>query len=338
MGMFNIDSKLKALGLRVYNNKMEKDDLKDIKEICEATWGHGIPSTANLERFNKLIIETAEEIAQPKITEILNLLADYSTVPFGTLKIYDAPKTVKPKLKISAKGTGVDLARISGEEKKIPATPTEFSYGAYYEMTTFMADPVKAFNDAVNQVADAKINFYFKKVFECLKKSIENGEIPVNNCKEGASLKLADFQKVEQTMIRLTGGRPLFVADIALINSFANQIPTAQASLMTDKVKDMLRDDLVPTQISKTIAMPFPNNWIDEANSKVEFDQTQGFMFPGSYNGKKPFGITEFGNRREYSKVNPETEQVELIIHFTADITLINGRYLGSIKDTAVTL
>ena len=77
-----IDEKLKNLGVRVFENKMliqkigEEEvniDEKDFLDICEKTWGHGMPSTENLERFNKLIVETAETIAEPKITKILNV-------------------------------------------------------------------------------------------------------------------------------------------------------------------------------------------------------------------------------------------------------------------------
>ena len=137
-------------------------------------------------------------------------------------------------------------------------------------------------------------------------------------------------------MIRLGGGRPVFVGDIALVNHFALTQVSAGASLISEKLKDSLRDDLIPTQISKSIALTFPNNWIDESNSKVKFDVSQGFMFPA--NGKKPFAITEFGTQRQYSELDPETEQVKLKIVFEFDVTLLNGRYLGSIKDDSITV
>ena len=81
--------------------------------------------------------------------------------------------------------------------------PKTMSYGAYYEITTFMADPKKAFQDAVANLANAKLEFYFEKVFEVMKKAIENSQIPANNVVSGADLKIPEFQKVEQTMIRL---------------------------------------------------------------------------------------------------------------------------------------
>lgn len=132
--------------------------------------------------------------------------------------------------------------------------------------------------------------------------------------------------------------RPIFVADMALINHFTNLIPTAQTALLTDDVRDMLREDLIPNKISKSTALSFPNSWLDEKNSKVKFNTKQGFMIPGGITGKKPFGITEFGVTRQYSEIDPELEQVKLKVVFEADITLLNARYIGSIKDDSITV
>lgn len=349
--MFN-DKKnaLRDLGLRVYNNKftLVKDENgnevaqeeKDLIEICNKTFGKGSPSPENLHLFNQFLVETVEEIAKPKVDYILGLLADFKTVPAGTVQVYKMPKTVQAKFLYTAKGTGVDLVRISPETTIKHAVPQSLTYGGYYEITTFMADPVQAFRDAVDTLVQAKLDFYFEKVFEIMAVAIQNGEIPANNVVTGANLNMTDFTKAENTMIRLSGARPLFVADIALINSLAaaNNTTLVNNNLLTDEYKRMLRDDLVPSQISKTVAIPFPNNWIDEANSQVRFNVQQGFMFPGNSEGKKPFVITEFGARRQYSEVDPELERVKLKIVFEADITLLNGRYLGSVTDTAVTV
>lgn len=337
---------LKNLGVRVYTNKMiiEKNaegvevnkDLKDIADICNKTFGSGTPSPENLHLFNQLLIETSEEIAKPRVEAILGLLADYETVPAGTVKVYEMPKTVEPKFSYTAKGTGVDLERIGGDVTRKIATPQSLTYGAYYEITTFMADPVKAFNDAVDKLATAKVDFYFDKVMEILKVAVGNAEIPEKNVKSGSNLTLPDYRKVENTMIRLTNGRPLFIADMSMINHFADLIPTAQKELLTDEIRDMLREELVPSRISKSIALPFPNHWIDEANSQVRFDVKTGFVFPGSYSGKKPFACTEFGVKRQYSTIDPELERVNLKIVFETDVTLLNGRYVGAIIDDSI--
>lgn len=346
MAMFKIDNKLRDLGLRVYNNKMLVEkidgeevevDKKDFADICKKTWGNGVPTTDNLERFNALIIETADKIAEPKIEKVLNLLAQYKKVGINSTVMYELPKTVKPKLVVAANGSGIDLVRLGGEKTKRLAQPKVFGFGCYYEITDFLGDPERAFREAVESVANAKIEKFFEIMFECMKASVKNAEIPANNVKEGSSLSLADFQKVENTIIRLGGGRPLFVADSSLINHFADQIPTSQTALLTDDVRDMLREDLVPSKISKSIALTLPNEWIDDKNSKVKFDCQRGFLFPSNIKGK-PFGITEFGEKRTYSELDWETEQVKLNIKFSADITLLNGRYLGVITDNSVTV
>lgn len=339
-----IDNKLKNLGLRVYNNKMIVEkidgeevnvDERDFMDICEKTWGHGVPSTDNLERFNRLIVETAETIAEPKIQEILNILAQYKTADIDAVVLYEVPKTAKPKLLYAANGSGIDVVRIGGDVTKKLAQPKVFGFGAYYEITDFMGNPQEAFQKAVSEVANKKIEKFFELMFECMKASIKNAEIPPANVKEGSNLTLADYQKIENVMIRLGGGRPLFIADSALINHFANQIPTAQINLLTDSVRDMLREDLVPSKISKSIAMTYPNPWIDEKNSKVKFNFKQGFMFPSNQKGK-PFGITEFGDKRTYSELDWEHEQVKINVKFTADVTLLNGRFLGIIEDDSI--
>ena len=132
--------------------------------------------------------------------------------------------------------------------------------------------------------------------------------------------------------------RQIFVADIAMINDLAGKSGTAWKNngLITDDIAKMLRDDLVPSQISKTIALPFPNAWIDEKNTQVRFTPQLGYMFPGNAPGKKPFVVTEFGAKRQYSEIDPELEQVKLKVVFEADITLLNGRFVGAIRDTAV--
>lgn len=337
---------LRNLGVRVYQDKMIlkeengkeiQNDEAEIIKICNKTFGTMAepknPTTNNIELFNELLVQTVEEIAEPSVKEIVGLLADYSTVPSGTVKVLSLPKTVKPKFIYTAKGTGVDLVRLDGGETKKIVTPDSLTYGGYYELTTFRADPVRAFKEAVDKLVVAKIDLYFDLIYKAMRKAITNSEIPKNNFASGTGLGLAEFQKVEQTMIRLTGGRPLFVGDIALINHFADKVITDQKDLLTYDLKKMLREELIPTQISKTICIPFNNTWIDEENSKVRFSADLGFMLPGGMSGKKPFAITEFGATRQYSNLNQETEQVELKIVFETNVTLLNARYIGAISD-----
>lgn len=207
---------LANLGVRIYNDKMEMKEVegelcnvdeKAITEICNKVFGNGTPTTENIEKFNQFLVTVADEIAEPKVDYILGLLADFQTAPAGAVKVYKVPKTVKPKWLYTAKGTGTELVRIDGSETVKVATPVSMTYGAYYEITSFMADPVKAFKDAVDALATAKVEYYFARLFEIMQEAVANGEIPANNVASGSNLDLAEFQKVENTMIRLTGGK-----------------------------------------------------------------------------------------------------------------------------------
>lgn len=212
--MFNINKDLKNLGLNIYNNdftNVEGEELskeeKELKEICNKTFGNGTPSPENLHLFNQFLITTVEEIAKPKVDYILGLMADFKSVPAGTVQVYKMPKTVEPKLLYTAKGTGVDLVRIAGHETVKPAVPQSLTYGGYYEITTFMADPVAAFKEAVDNLVQAKLDFYFERVFAVMNAAITSLDIPQANTVTGSNISMDQFQKIENTMIRLTGGK-----------------------------------------------------------------------------------------------------------------------------------
>ena len=216
--MLSKNKALKNLGLNIYNNKFTLEEQadgsivnkeeKELIEICNRTFGHGTPSPENLHLFNQFLVETVEEIAKPKVQTILGLMADFKTVPAGTVQVYRTPKSVQPKLLYTAKGTGVDLVRIAGHETIYHAVPKSYTYGGYYEITTFMADPVKAFKEAVDQLVQAKLDYYFERIFAVVEAAAGGaGKVPNANCVTGDNLGLEEFRKVENTMIRLTGGK-----------------------------------------------------------------------------------------------------------------------------------
>lgn len=341
--------KLLDLGLRVYNNKMivEKNengeiitsDEMEIKEICEKTFGDGTitPSPERLHVFNNILVKTADVIAKPKVDQILNMFTQFQTAQIGDTVVYELPKDNKPKILWTALGSGVDLVRLTPDKTRKVAQPQALTFGAYYEPISFVRNAVEEFKNAVNRIAEAKVEMYFKKVMELINASVTAGDIPANNCKAGTNLSLADFKKVENVMIRL-GGRPVFVADSALINHFADQVTTVQKDLLTDDLRAMLREDLTMSKISKSIAINLINPYTDEANSKVEFSVKEGYVFAGSVAGQKPFAITEYGATRQYSEMDAETERVKLKLVVEADITLLNGRYIGRIKDDSIVL
>lgn len=341
-----------GLGVRIYKNeaiekkdsqgKVVQDDTKDLLAIINKTFSEGTPTTQNLEKFNQLLIETVYEISQPAVDEILGYLAEYSKVPAGTVKYYQTKKTAQPKWVYTAKGAGVDFQRIAPEATRILALPQEITFSGYYELTSFIpgADVISNFKDTVTGLAKARVELYFEKINKLVDVAITNGKIPANNRASATTIGVTEFNKVQNTMVRLSGGRPLLIADTLLIDQIAGAYTTNYVTndLLTNEVRDMLREDLVPTKISKSIAIPFANDFINEDNSKVRFDVKRGYVIPGGAEGKKAFGITEFGVDRVYHRIDPETEQVEVIIKADMDITLINGRYLGCVTSTSLTL
>lgn len=345
------EKKLIEMGKRIYNNKMieqknEKgeiivSDVNDIKELCQRVFGDGssTPDPSLLHQFNNIIVKTADQVAEPKIDEIMTILAQYEKANPGDVKMYELPKENKVKVLWTALGSGVDLVRISPEITRKPAVPQAFTFGAYYEPIDFVKNSVAAFNDAVNKVAEAKIQKYYDIIREVASAAIAQGDIPKNNIKNGTNLTLNDFRKVESVMIRL-GGRPTFVGDSLLIDHFANQQvtdPVFKELLYDDKKKELM-GELYARAISKTIAVNLTNPFIDNDNSKVALPVNEGYIFAGTMSGKKPFYITEYGGIRQYTEQDAETERIKLKIVFEADVTLMYGRQIGKITDDSIQL
>ena len=76
------DKKLKGLFSRVYNNKMiegeEANDRVDLVEYSKKVFGEGgsNPDPSLLHQFNNLVVQQADEIAKPKVTDMIGLLAN----------------------------------------------------------------------------------------------------------------------------------------------------------------------------------------------------------------------------------------------------------------------
>ena len=128
-------TKMLEMGKRIYSNKMlEKKDeqgnivLSDsdaIKALVEQTFTSGgeVKNMEQLRVFNRLIVETAELEAEPRIQPILDLISDYSKVGRYDKIVHEVPKKAKIKMAITATGAGVDFVRITPGQKKVPAKP-----------------------------------------------------------------------------------------------------------------------------------------------------------------------------------------------------------------------
>lgn len=343
--------KLISLGKRVYNGKMveEKDaegnitlsDEKDIKALCSKVFGDGSvnPDPSLLHNFNNIIVKLADVIAQPRVDEMMSILANYQKANRGDIIAYKVPEQNRVFIKWTALGSGVDLVRINPREKKVPAIPKQLQFGASYEPLDMVQNSVEGFRTAVNAVADAKVEFYYTKIVELIQKAVTSQAIPTTQVLSSANISITDYKALENKMIRL-GGRPIMIGDMALVNHFSEQQVTDAyySKLLTDRVKEGLLSDLRATAFSKTVAININNPFIDKSNSKVRFAVNEGYVFAGAEANKAPFYITEFGGMRQTTEQDAEDERIKMVIKLEADITLLSGRAMGYIKDTSVVL
>lgn len=337
--------KLKELGKRVYNNKMIEDktngisDPEDIKALCEKVFGDGHlnPDPSLLHMFNNLVVVTADEVAKPRVDNIMNFIANYQTRNPGDSVVYEVPKQSKVKIVWSALGTGVDVVRI-GEKKKIPAVGKPFQFGAYYEPLDMIQDSVVGFQNAVNAVADAKVKLYMTKLGEVVADAVSKSTIPTANVLSASNISMADYRKLESKLMRY-GGRPVFVADTLLIDHFGQQLNSdTYKNLLTDELRTALLSDLTIAQLGRSVAVTLVNPFTDETNSATELAVNKGYMLSGGQGNLKPFYVTEFGGMRQLSEQDPEDERIKIKVVQEADITLMYGECVGYVNDSSVIL
>ncbi|MEI2464999.1 hypothetical protein [Niallia taxi] len=332
--------KLKGLFSRVYNNKMEETDSSDIKSYITKVFGDGsqTPDPSALHQFNTLVVETADEIAKPMVTNLLSLFAKVENRNRGDLVELKIPQKNKAKVVWSAAGSGVDLVRVENR-KSIVAVPTHLSTGFYYEPLDLVKESEEYFRKLVNDVANAKVRLFLDKINEITATAISSGKIPSNNVVTGANLTIAQYNKVASTLQRY-GGRPVFVADSLLIDYFAMQQATDSTlkNLLSEGIKDELLTSLNPSTIARTTAVNLVNPFTDETNSKVELPVNKGYMFAGGVE-QKPFSIIEYGGLRQMTEQNIEDERVQIKITQDVALNLVFGEAIGIIEEqSAVTL
>ncbi|MBG9776193.1 hypothetical protein [Brevibacillus laterosporus] len=321
--------KLKNLFNRAYNSKMDKTDHEDFKTYCSRVFSTDYPDPSLLHQFNSLVVQKADEIAKPKVSEVISLLASFKTADRNTVVKYKMPQKFKAKVQWSANGSGVDLVRIDGQQY-VTAVPSKFSTGFYYEPFGDTKEVVEHFNTLIEDVANAKVRLYLEAISKITQKAILSGKIPSKNVKQGANLKIADYNSLASVLSRY-GGRPIFVADSLLIDYFALQQP---ANLISDSKKDELLTSLNITTIGRTNAANLINPFIDDSNSKVELPVNVGYMFAGDVK-QKPFAVTEFGALQQMTEQNMEDERIKMKIVQFADVRLLFGQILGILKEDA---
>lgn len=345
------------LGRRIYQNKMleKKDeqgnivlsDAEAIKALVEQTFTSNgeIKNIEQFRVFNKLIVETAEAEASPRIEPVINMIADYKKVGRYDTIVYEVPKKARIKMALTATGAGVDFVRITPHQKKQPAKPATHQFGVYYNIDKMVSDPVNEFRNAVNYVVDYKVKYIFNKIMELVVQAKTAGNIPTKQVKEVANIDIMDYRAIENILLRYGNGvKPVMVADRNLIDSLAVKQATAnlgvtgqEGILATDELKKEILRSAEITQILRTTAVATDNPFVDDANSKVDLPVNEGIVLAGG--SKSPFMIREFGAMRTAEGMpDIEDERVNMKIDFKVDITLLLGQAIAYLKDTAVTL
>ena len=332
-------TKLKGLFSRVYNNAMVETDENDIREFASRVFGKGEfnPDPSLLHQFNNLVVQTADEIAKPQVTDIVGLLATIKTSDRTNVVKYDIPQKSKAKVRWSANGSGVDLVRVEGKKSEI-AVPRTFTTGFYYEPFGMIEDAVGGFRKLVADVADAKIRLYLDQINKLVATAVASQDIPTNNQLITSNATIQNYNKLASVMARY-GGRPVFVADTLLIDHFANQMASDanMSKLLTDRMREEIVRELNPSTIGRTDAFNLVNPFIDKENSKTELPVNVGYMLAGSVT-QKPFVLVEFGGLRQMTEQDIEDERIKMKLAQDADIELIFGEALGYVKDDTVTL
>lgn len=332
-------NKLKGLFSRVYDNKMEENDGRDIQEFAKRVFGDGSfnPDPSLLHQFNNLVVQKADEIAKPMVTDMLSIFADVRNASRDQVVKYEIPQKSKAKVRWSANGSGVDLVRVEGKKSEI-AVPRTFSTGFYYEPFGMVQDAEASLRTLVNDIANAKVRLYLDNINKLIAAAVAGGDIPAANQLVATNATLAQYNKLASVLARY-GGRPVFVADTLLIDHFAMKqtSDTTYKELLSDKVKDELREALNITKIARTDAANLVNPFINDANTAVELPVNTGYMFAGSVS-QKPFVVVEFGGLRQMTEQDIEDERIKLKLVQDADIELIFGQAVGYVKDDSITL
>lgn len=328
-----------ALFKRVYNSKIEDTDEQALTGIIKKVFGNGFttPSAELLREFNSLVIQQAEEVAKPKMQNLLQLFSQYKTADFNNSVKYDIPKEVKARFRRSTFGGAIEYNRVDNAES-VTAVPRDYQTGFQYETAQFAGgDVLGTFNKLVDDIADAMLRTLFEEVMQLIQAAITSNKIPAANVLVGDNLTLDQFNKLVTTFVRKGGKSPLFIADTLLIDHIAKQQATvAGGKLITDAMVSDIVEELHPTKIGRATAMSLVNPFVDSTNTKTEYPVNVGYMLAAG-GQTKPVGITWFGGLMQDSTYNFEDERVFLKVKFKADVTLLFGDLIGRItENTAV--
>lgn len=334
----------KQLLVRCYNNEMQVGDTvknimsdeQAIKELCNETFNSGAITTDKLEKFNELIFEVADVVAQPAIDQVMNMISTYSKEDaYVTLKQIDIPEECELAFQFTAVGSQPDFKRVEGGSRMF-VTPKYAQIGIYYEPMTKTERCVADYKRAVDKIAAAKVKLFVKEAMSVVKAGIESGDIPADQVLDGTSLTIKDFKKVANKVSRRCGnGEVSFIADADLIDYFAMQ----QQNTTTYQLPDSLKEDtmkLHPTKVLDVNCVNLINPYKTKKGTSVEYPVGEGYLLGASTN--KPLVVTEFGGLERNGIVELIDGRVKTMARLGFDITLLYGEAMGKITEGSVTL
>lgn len=217
--------KIKGLFSRVVNNKMEATDKSDIETYIKKVFGDGTvtPDPSMLHQFNTLVVQQADEIAKPMVTNLLSLFANLEQEKPGNLKLIKIPKKNKAKVIWSASGSGVDLVRVEGREN-VPAVPRILSTGFYYEPLDLVTDSVEYFNKLVNDIANAKVRLYLDNIHQLTVTLLLKGKFRQKTWLLVQTLHYKNIMKLLQFFNVMEVGQYLLETPFLLITLLSNKL------------------------------------------------------------------------------------------------------------------
>lgn len=356
-----IDLKQLEMAKRICNNKMDEVKDKDGKIIASdegallkmvnSAFDKASGDINNIQAFrdlNKLIVTTAEALAEPDIQKTINLVAQYQKVGANDVMQYDVnDNKVRVSMALTATGTGVDFTKIPSYKKKQFATARKHQFGVKYSVSRMISDPVNEFRNATQYVAEEKVKYVMSQIYIVLRNAVTASKIPAKQMHETAGITFPEFKAIESSLLRYgRNARPIMIADTAFISDLADKQASVSATGMTntplyltDAMREHLLHDIEIEQISKTMAIAIDNPYTDRMNSKVDLPVDEAILVAGG--SSSPFRVTDFGDMAVASDnldINLETEEVNMKISYKVDITLLLTQAVGYIKNTNVTL
>lgn len=344
MSIIKDELKAQELALRIYNNKHETKELqledeKAIKALCSAIFPESGESASQheLTKFNNIIVKTATTISETDVQQLLNYFAEVQNVNYSLdMAKYtkDIPKHIK--FKWAAVGSAVSLKRVeTGTEQYIDIGTAQTGYS--YQPLSNSQTQVDNFRAIVRDIAAARVELIYDTIMSLIAKAVElKTIIPEKQCKVGANVTIAEFDRVANIVGRRTNSKPIFVADRELITNFAVKKVTSVTTNMPESLKTDFYDYEI-TNLGSADAIPLINGFTTDTGYDTKLSIATGYMFGGA-NSKKPFSVALAGGLNQKTEEEIENGRIKMIVRQRLGIDFLYAQNIGVITDTSVVI